>query len=139
MPIPNAPPPRHNDNDAELAVPPKTPIPNLLVCAYNMYAAKMRAALKEAGEHGTGIEKIVGTLWKAMGPDEKSVHINRAKLQQEKLLIAEGGVPQFQAALPQPQPQPQPSPSSGGGGCHQGGACTGAPGPSVRRCRLTSG
>lgn len=71
--------------------------PNLL--AFNMYAAEMRVALKEptaleASEQGMGIEKVIGTRWKAMGPEEKSAHIEKAKLEQDKLR-AEGGVPQF--------------------------------------------
>lgn len=70
-----------------------------MLLAFNMYAAEMRVALKdpsalEANEQGMGIEKVIGMRWKAMGDEEKLVHVEKAKLEQEKLR-AEGGVPQF--------------------------------------------
>lgn len=69
--------------------------PNLL--AFNMFASEMRLVLRDStllsrAEMQMGIEKVIGNRWKAMTPDEKEKHIDKARVEQARL-IAEGGVP----------------------------------------------
>ena len=40
-----------------------------------------------------GIEKVIGNRWKAMTAEEKEKHIDKARVEQARL-IAEGGIPQ---------------------------------------------
>ena len=69
--------------------------PNLL--AFNMFASEMRLVLRDAtllsrAEMQMGIEKVIGNRWKAMTPEEKEKHIDKARVEQARL-IAEGGMP----------------------------------------------
>ena len=74
--------------------------PNLL--AFNMFASEMRLVLRDSSllsraEMQMGIEKVIGNRWKAMTPDEKEKHIDKARVEQARL-IAEGGMPQAPAS-----------------------------------------
>ena len=69
--------------------------PNLL--AFNMFASEMRLVLRDPtllsrAEMQMGIEKVIGNRWKAMTPEEKEKHIDKARVEQARL-IAEGGMP----------------------------------------------
>jgi len=69
--------------------------PNLL--AFNMFASEMRLVLRDStllsrAEMQMGIEKVIGNRWKAMTPEEKEKHIDKARVEQARL-IAEGGMP----------------------------------------------
>ena len=70
--------------------------PNLL--AFNMFASEMRLVLRDStllsrAEMQMGIEKVIGNRWKAMTAEEKEKHIDKARVEQARL-IAEGGIPQ---------------------------------------------
>jgi len=74
--------------------------PNLL--AFNMFASEMRLVLRDASllsraEMHMGIEKVIGNRWKAMTAEEKEKHIDKARVEQARL-IAEGGMPQTPAS-----------------------------------------
>jgi hypothetical protein len=74
--------------------------PNLL--AFNMFASEMRLVLRDTSllsraEMQMGIEKVIGNRWKAMTPEEKEKHIDKARVEQARL-IAEGGVPSTSGA-----------------------------------------
>ena len=68
--------------------------PNLL--AFNMFASEMRLVLRDStllsrAEMQMGIEKVIGNRWKAMTAEEKEKHIDKARVEQARL-IAEGGI-----------------------------------------------
>jgi len=98
--------------------------PNLL--AFNMFASEMRLVLRDStllsrAEMQMGIEKVIGNRWKAMTREEKEKHIDKARVEQARL-IAEGGMPQ--------------APSSGGRAKKQKATGSGSdPAPKRRRGR----
>jgi hypothetical protein len=91
--------------------------PNLL--AFNMFASEMRLVLRDTAlltraEMQMGIEKVIGNRWKAMTPDEKEKHIDKARVEQARL-IAEGGMPQAPASIGRSKKQKNDSSGLDGG------------------------
>jgi hypothetical protein len=82
-----------------------------------MFASEMRLVLRDTNllsrmEMQMGIEKVIGNRWKAMTPEEKERHIDKARVEQARL-IAEGGMPQTPAVSSRSKKQKADSGSDG--------------------------
>lgn len=72
--------------------------------AYNLYAEEMRGTLKDSNllthaETGLQLEKVIGQRWKDLPKLEKDALIEKAQMEQHRL-ISKGGVPPVIAARP---------------------------------------